>query len=157
MRALAYFNSREIKGGVLFVQECPHRPVHVRIAFHGPPGETHAIHIHEFGDMTGGCETLGAHYNPHGTTHGSREFPAKPRHAGDLINNLTFDRNGEFLYAYEDELLTLFGPDTIYGRSVVIHAGRDDLGRGQPRAESLKTGNAGKRIACAIIAKIADA
>lgn len=156
MRALAYFADQAVNGGVLFAQECPHRPVHVRIAFHGPPGETHAIHIHEYGDMTRGCESLGAHHNPSGTTHGSRNFPNQPRHAGDLINNLTFDSKGDFLYAYDDDLLTLFGSDTIYGRSVVIHADPDDLGRGQPRADSLKTGNAGRRIACAIISKIAD-
>ena len=57
---------------------------------------------------------------------------------------------------------TLFGNDTIIGRTVVIHTGEDDLGLGglndkgeiidaAVHRESLKTGNAGGRMACAII------
>ena len=47
----------------------------------------HAIHIHEFGDTTDGCKSLGPHYNPENTTHGSFLYPDNPRHVGDLINN----------------------------------------------------------------------
>jgi hypothetical protein len=38
----------------------------------------------------------------------------------------------------------------ILGRGLIIHADEDDCGRGGNK-ESLKTGNAGKRIGCAVI------
>ena len=38
----------------------------------------------------------------------------------------------------------------ITGRMIIVHADRDDLGHGGD-AESLKTGNAGKRVGCGVI------
>jgi len=38
----------------------------------------------------------------------------------------------------------------IVGRMIIVHKDRDDLGLGGD-AESLKTGNAGKRMACGVI------
>lgn len=159
MRALAFFDqNQKVQGQLLFEQTCGCQPVLVKMSLTGPAGQTHAIHVHEWGDLSNGCDSLGSHYNPDGTTHGSIFVPDRPRHAGDLTNNVTFDKNGRFEFSYWDDMLTLYGLNTIYGRSVVIHALPDDLGlgTGKARAESLKTGNAGKRIACTVIAKISD-
>ena len=49
-----------------------------------------------------------------------------------------------------DKDLRITGKYGILGRSVVLHSDEDDLGKGG-NEESLKTGNAGSRIACGII------
>ena len=46
--------------------------------------------------------------------------------------------------------LTSCGEFSVVGRAFVIHADTDDLGQGGD-AESLKTGNAGDRLACGVI------
>lgn len=134
------------KGVVTFEQKS-NRTI-VSFSFSGlDPHSTHAIHIHEYGDLRQGCKSLGAHYNPDNSTHGSMIYPSKPRHAGDLINNIITNDRGEFFYSYEDRKFTVA---EIIGRSVVVHYDRDDLGLGN-NAESLKTGNAGGRMMCGVI------
>ena len=48
------------------------------------PNGTHAMHIHELGDLSNGCTSLAAHYNPFNHTHGSPGDCS--RHVGDLGN-----------------------------------------------------------------------
>jgi Cu-Zn family superoxide dismutase len=105
-----------------------------------PDGE-HGFHIHEKGDSSNGCESAGPHYNPTDATHGDLQSG----HAGDL-GNLTA-KDGEIKTKILAPNLTT---SEIIGRTIVLHADPDDLGKGGD-AESLKTGNAGARIACAII------
>jgi|LauGreDrversion4_2_1035121.scaffolds.fasta_scaffold00284_30 Cu-Zn family superoxide dismutase len=150
INAICILDSNEIKGNVYFHQCNFSSSTKVKFYLKGTPLKTHAIHIHEYGDLRKGCTSLGPHYNPNNTTHGSILYKME-RHAGDLINNIVFDENGKFEYEYEDSLLNVYD---ILGRSVVIHEKPDDLGlgKGKDREESLKTGNAGNRICCAIIA-----
>lgn len=54
------------------------------------------------------------------------------------------------LLQIKDNILTLWGQYSIVGRAIVVHAGEDDLGKGGNDG-SLKTGNAGKRVACCTI------
>lgn len=112
-----------------------------------PPSRMMGFHIHQFGDTSDGCTSLGPHWNPHHKDHGSIYINPTQRHAGDLINNIVTDRYGKFEIIYNDNLVRV---EDIIGRSVVIHDGEDDLGLGG-NAESLKTGNAGLRRACAVI------
>ncbi|AAS54170.2 AGL321Wp [Eremothecium gossypii ATCC 10895] len=111
------------------------------------PNTEHGFHIHEFGDVTNGCTSSGSHFNPFKKTHGSPED--ENRHVGDMGNVLA-DANGVAVGSAKDPLIKIFGPTSILGRTVVVHAGKDDLGRGG-NEESLKTGNAGPRPACGVI------
>jgi len=154
-KAICVLQSNGISyGSVIFTQCCKKHVMVISFSLKNfTPHETHAIHIHEFGDTTDGCKSLGPHYNPHETTHGTILIEDMPRHAGDLINNFTSNKDGNFEFEYPDDLPTLYGEHTILGRSIVIHKGKDDLGlgKGKLREESLKTGNAGERIVCGVI------
>lgn len=153
-RGIALFDGN-IEGEVLFTQLDEEGRVLVTIDLYGlAPNSMHGFHIHEYGDMSDGCKSMGDHWNPYGKTHGSKKITGRNRHAGDLVNNVISDRRGEVHMSFEDELITLFGDDSIYGRGIILHSREDDaVYEGFPfNAESLKTGNAGKRLACAIIA-----
>ena len=108
------------------------------------PGE-HGFHIHEYGDLSRGCESAGAHYNPDGVDHGD----LKNGHVGDL-ENITANEDGIAEFTIKADRVDLIGDRSVVGRAVVVHADVDDLGKGGDE-ESLKTGNAGDRLACGVI------
>jgi superoxide dismutase, Cu-Zn family len=131
--------------GTLLLKQKPGGPTFIAGKITGlEPGE-HGFHIHEFGDLSNGCESAGAHYNPDGVDHGDLE----QGHVGDL-GNVTADENGVATVRIIAERVDLTGDRSVVGRAVVIHSDKDDLGKGGD-AESLKTGNAGDRLACGVI------
>ncbi|KAJ5649609.1 uncharacterized protein N7484_003332 [Penicillium longicatenatum] len=105
------------------------------------------FHIHQFGDNTNGCTSAGPHFNPFGKTHGAPTDA--DRHVGDLGNFKT-DAEGNANGSVQDKLIKLIGAESVLGRTLVVHAGTDDLGKGG-NEESKKTGNAGARPACGVI------
>lgn len=114
------------------------------------PGK-HGFHIHEKADFSDGCMSAGPHYNPHGKEHGAPDD--ENRHVGDL-GNVEPGPDGVAKGQITDKLIKLTGDFTVIGRSVMVHADEDDLGRGdhsEPGVNgktSKTTGNAGARIAC---------
>jgi len=137
-----------VAGTVTFTQSSALGPVTVSAKIKGLDKDAkRGFHIHQLGDLSGGCVSASSHFNPFGKTHGSPTD--SERHVGDL-GNIQSNSTGYAVFSFEDKLLSLNGPLSIIGRSVVVHAGTDDLGKGGDD-ESLKTGNAGGRAACGVI------
>lgn len=105
------------------------------------PGE-HGFHIHEYGECgSKDGASAGAHFNPTGGKHAGPDAP--DRHVGDL-GNLVADENGHAHYEKIDKLIQLQGKNSILGRSVIIHADKDDY-------ETQPAGASGARIGCGVI------
>ena len=137
-------HSDTVEGIILFKQQANGPTLIVGKITGLEPGE-HGFHIHEFGDLSQGCESAGGHYNPDGVDHGDLE----QGHVGDL-GNITADEDGVANISIAAKRVDLTGERSVVGRAVVVHSDQDDLGQGGDD-ESLKTGNAGDRLACGVI------
>jgi Cu-Zn family superoxide dismutase len=129
MKAIAIFNDNleDIKGIINFEQKSPNSPLQMSIKLQGfNPYSIHAIHIHEFGDLTEGCKSLGGHFNPTNKQHSHSE----KGHAGDLFNNFQSSKDGKINIVFTTNKLSIFPTSklSIIGRSVVIHKFPDDYG-----------------------------
>ena len=146
--AISVFND-SIKGTVKFSEDLSNNMVKIDLNISGLiPNSLHGFHVHEAGDLTDKCTSMCSHFNPYGNTHGCPGM--SKRHVGDL-GNIKTNNKGEAKYTFYDNVIKLRGTKcNIIGRGLIIHEDEDDCGKGG-NAESLKTGNAGKRIACAVI------
>ncbi|KAJ3054607.1 hypothetical protein HK097_001335 [Rhizophlyctis rosea] len=139
----------DVKGSVTLRQESADQQTTFDIQIEGLTAGKHGFHVHEFGPGAGwNCTTAGGHYNPLGQTHGAKE--AEVRHVGDL-GNIEANNEGKVATNFPDNIIDLYGPSSVIGRTIVVHADADDLGLGGFE-DSKTTGHAGKRVACGIIA-----
>lgn len=136
--------SRKLTGGGLTTVS-----LNIR-GFNSTEGTQHAFHIHKFGRTGNKCLDAGPHYNPENKDHGAPGD--EERHVGDL-GNVVVDARGRVVTVMKDRLLDLSGANSIVGKSVVVHAGIDDLGRGG-FPDSKTTGHAGDRIGCCVIERV---
>ncbi|HCE27408.1 MAG TPA: superoxide dismutase [Comamonadaceae bacterium] len=109
------------------------------------PGAEHGFHIHEKGDCSSGDGMgTGGHFNPGGHAHG--RHGEGMHHTGDLPP-LKADAKGVAQFSYTSHSIRLgSGSNDIVGRGLIVHRDPDDYTT-QP------TGNAGPRLACAVIQK----
>ena len=145
--AVAVFHSPKVEGEVVFLNTP--KGVRANALFTKLPPGDHGFHIHKAGDLRGeGCKGACDHYslNPE-AHHGGPPGSGGERHTGDL-GNVSCDRG-----TYENSYyLSGVSVEDLWGRSVIVHADPDDLGKG-PFEDSVTTGHSGKRIACAIIGR----
>ncbi len=104
------------------------------------PGK-HGFHIHEKGDCSSpDASSAGGHFNPMHQHHGGPH--TAERHVGDF-GNIEVDASGKGHLVWKGKL-DLNGPNSIIGKSVVVHEKADDL-------KTDPAGNSGARIACGVI------
>lgn len=112
----------------------------------------HAVHFHEHGRCDPPeFQSAGGHYNPADAQHGMPDMDEdamdQDHHVGDMLNQDVGDQGtlDTVLINYPATLTQ--GPTTLLdedGSALVIHAEPDDY-------ESQPSGNAGSRVACAVV------
>jgi Cu-Zn family superoxide dismutase len=112
-----------------------------------PEGE-HALHVHQNAKCDGpDFKTAGGHFNPEGKEHGTKN--PKGSHDGDMPLNLTVMADGTEHISFVTQSISLKkdAKNSVFangGTAFVIHEKADDM-------LTDPTGNAGSRIACAVI------
>ena len=111
------------------------------------PDSEHGFHIHEKGDCSApDGSSAGGHFNPGSSEHGS--ISAAMHHGGDMPNIKADAQGNAHIDGPVASNVNVGVGDgfDIVGRGLIVHADPDDY-KTQP------TGNAGARLACAVIAK----
>jgi Cu-Zn family superoxide dismutase len=139
--SLAPTTGNTARGTVTFTQDGDEVRVRANISGLKANAE-HGFHVHEKGDCSSGDGmSAGGHYNPAGKPHGSL---ASDHHAGDMPN-LHADAYGNATTSFELKGVSVAGGTAdLVGKGLIVHRDPDDY-KSQP------AGNAGPRIACAVI------
>ncbi|CAF0978598.1 unnamed protein product [Adineta ricciae] len=142
-----------LTGFFIFAQMNENSPVIIKgNIWNMPPNTVHGLHVHEhpLSNDVLNCTAAGSHFNPYGTSHGSITEDINHRHVGDL-GNVTSNSNGHIHIDIKDSIIQLCNAtQSITNRTIVLHAMRDDGGKGG-FSDSNTTGNAGARLACGTI------
>ena len=139
-------NGSSVSGAIVFFEE--RGVVKIKADISGFGEGPVAIHLHAIGDC--GSEdgkSAGGHWNPTNENHGKWGTP--PFHSGD-IGNININQSGKGNLTTIDSFgrWSIGGhlETNIIGKSIIIHAGADDMA-------SQPSGAAGIRIGCAIVKK----
>jgi len=118
----------------------------IKLSLKGLPPGGHAFHVHAVGKCEPPFDSAGGHFNPQHKKHGM--LASDGPHAGDMPN-LDIPASGELKLEVLNGQVTLQkgAPNSLFkpdGTALVIHATVDDY-------KSDPAGNAGGRIACAVV------
>ena len=138
-------DQKEGEAGTVTFRQTKSGYLHVIVEMTGLPAGPHGFHVHEKGDCSSGDGmSAGGHFNPAGRPHG--RHGQGMHHAGDLVS-LRADANGVARFNFESPTISVGGgPADIVGKGLIVHRDPDDYTT-QP------TGNAGARLACAVIVR----
>jgi Cu-Zn family superoxide dismutase len=89
-----------VKGVISFEQDAKGGATSIKGSIVGLKPGKHGFHIHQFGDLSNGCVSAGAHFNPFNKTHGGPTD--ETRHVGDL-GNVEADKDGKVEIKIEDK------------------------------------------------------
>lgn len=111
------------------------------------PG-THAMHLHEKGMCEPDFGASGGHFNPTGAQHGYQN--PEGYHHGDLPNFVVGESGKADVDVFSKDLRLCGGETPLLldddGAALIIHKGADDY-------KTDPAGDAGERIACAVLTK----
>ncbi len=154
--AVAVYNQPSIFGEAVAIPK--NQGTQLTAIFTKLPQGKHGFHIHEAGDLRGnGCAGACSHLHigrptSHGDRPVSKQTRKTQRHSGDLGNIQLRKGAKKAKYVY---YLPDLKPKDLWGRTLIIHADEDDLGKGH-HDDSKTTGHSGARIGCAIFGRIAN-
>lgn len=142
-----FINGDGVSIGVAALSQTP-AGVLINVEVSGLPAGEHGFHIHQ----TGSCETpdfksAGGHFAPRGHEHGF--LVEGGPHAGDMPNQFVGEDGILRAHLRNDRVTLDEGEGSLFdedGSAIVIHAGADDY-------QSQPSGDAGSRLACAVIEK----
>jgi Cu-Zn family superoxide dismutase len=179
--ATAVFRGGPVEGEAVASNHPSGRGTLLRVHFTKVPKGEHGFHIHRAGDLRGeGCKGACDHFHvgrpcrhgsaptshtrkarhsgEHSVEHSARQSARHfchssskelERHSGDLGNIPSASPTHPFCRSYH---LAEFPPHVLWGRSLIVHADKDDLGKGS-HEDSGTTGHSGTRIGCAIFGR----
>ncbi|KAH9688534.1 Superoxide dismutase (Cu-Zn) 4A [Citrus sinensis] len=146
-KAIAVLDGSEgFKGTVSFYQEDGHHTV-ITVNLANLKAGSHGFHVHESGFIRATTVVwpsswhtylIRKHFNPFNKSHSDIHDHEEHRHYGDLGNinvdygdlgNINVGPDGKASYYFRDKMISLTGPNSIIGRTVVKHDNHDDGGK----------------------------
>jgi Cu-Zn family superoxide dismutase len=122
LSAICVLKSHDVKslhsGTVIFAQSANSVYTKITAVLQKLKPGPHGFHVHEFGDLSDGCNTAGPHFNPYKNSHGGPG--SSQRHVGDMGNVISETLHGTTNFTLDDDLIRLDnGNLSVVGRSVV--------------------------------------